>query len=125
MDGGLRQGHLLVMTLLLGSLAWTLVIGQLPGRPTKVDIFKRLFIGRCEEYQHIIFPEVIEYVLFYTDFHISDFHNVIFGIVVKFEEISLQFGKVQKSSRYNKVRKSSRSTCNHDCYRKTLSILIL
>jgi len=65
MDGGLRQGHLLVMTLLLGSLAWTLVIGQLPGRPTKVDIFKRLFIGRCEEYQHIIFPEVIEYFLFY------------------------------------------------------------
>ena len=35
-------------------------------------------------------------------------------IVVKFEEINIKFGK---------VRKSSRSTCNHDRYWKTLSIL--
>ena len=31
----------------------------------------------------------------------------ITSIVVKFEEVNLKFGK---------VRKSSRSTCNHDCY---------
>jgi len=35
-------------------------------------------------------------------------------IVVKFEEINLKF---------EKVRKSLRSTCNNDCYRKTLSCL--
>jgi len=32
----------------------------------------------------------------------------------KFEKVNLKF---------EKVRKSSRSTCDHDCYRKTLSIL--
>jgi len=41
-----------------------------------------------------------------------------FAINVKFEEINLKFGKVRKSSRYNKVRNSSkklsRSACNQD-----------
>ena len=72
MDGGLRLGHLLVITLLLGSLAWTLVAGQLPG-PT-LNSFRPLFIGRCQEYQHFLYPHLFKYVPYYTDFHISDFH---------------------------------------------------
>jgi len=44
-------------------------------------------------------------------------------IVVKFEEINLKFEKVQDIIKFEKVRKSSRSTCNNDCYRKTLSCL--
>ena len=46
--------------------------------------------------------------------------------VQRFREINLnfkKFEKVQDVIKFKRVRKSSRSTLNHNCYRKTLSIL--
>jgi len=58
-------GYLLVLTLLLGSLAWSLVSAEGHGEdfgPGTPRNFRHLFIGRCEEYQHVIFPAAIKYV---------------------------------------------------------------
>jgi len=57
-------GHLSAVTLLLGSLAWTLVAGQGqdPFEVATPRNFRHLLIGRCAEYQQVLFPGVIEYV---------------------------------------------------------------
>jgi len=49
------------------------------------------------------------------------YKQLLMPIFVKFEEVNLKLKIVRKSSRCKKVRKSSRSTFNHNCYRKTLS----
>jgi len=51
---------------------------------------------------------------------------MVYLIVVKFEEINLKFKKFEKVQdviKFEKVFLSSRSTLNHNCYRKTLSIV--
>lgn len=63
MDRVLRLRHVPVVTLLLGSLTWMLVRGQGHGdgyEPATPTNFRQLFIGRCDEYQHVIFPGVIQ-----------------------------------------------------------------
>ena len=60
------QGHLSSVTLLLGGLAWLIVSSQGHGEgddPATPTNFRHLVIGRCEEYQHVIFPGVIQCVL--------------------------------------------------------------
>jgi len=46
-------------------------------------------------------------------------------IAVKFEEINLKVQEVRKSSRCNKVRKSSRSTFSHSCQQKSLTTVTM
>lgn len=74
-------GHLSAVTLLLGSLAWTLVAGQGqdPFEVATPRHFRHLFIGRCAEYQQVLFPGVIEPARNCTDlwlkFHASWAHK--------------------------------------------------
>ena len=62
----LRYRYVPAVTLLTCGLAGIIVRGQGHDdgvEPATPRNFQKLFIGRCEEYQHVIFPGVIEYVL--------------------------------------------------------------
>ena len=49
--------------------------------------------------------------------------RTLLGIVVKSEEITLKFKNSSRCNKFQRVRKSLISTFNHNCYRKTLSVL--
>ena len=61
--------------------------------------------------------------IFIRVINLLQYLSSLMPIVVKVEEINVKFRKVRYSSRCNNVRKSSRSTFNHNCYRNALGIL--